>query len=242
VSAASDAIRYGETEVAVAGAYDSLLQMDCVVEHLLAGRLARAQYPPKQACRPFDRGRSGYALGEGAAFLVLESLAHARRRGAEIYAEILSTGDATESSLLIQEDRADGEALAAAARQALDSAGIEAGDVDAVFGDGTAVCADDVRECNAYGSLFGHCTPAFTGATAAIGYTGAASGAFALMHAALAVKERVLPPTINCDDPVPECPWPVLRERCAAELDKVLVWNSDRGLKNAAVLISRAES
>jgi len=242
VAAAFDAIRYGETEVAVAGAYDSLLQMDCVVEHIFAGRLARATYPPERACRPFDRNRTGHALSEGSAFLILESLGHAKRRGAEIYGEILSSGETTDALLLIEEDRGDGTALAAAALQALDSAGIGVGEVDAVFGDGTAVCADDARECRAYRSVFTDSSPAFTAASAAIGYAGAASGAFALVHAFLALKNGVVPPTLNCDDPVPECALPIVHEARAAELGKVLVWNSDRGLKNAALLIGSCEA
>jgi len=78
VIAATEAIRRGDAEIALAGAYDSLLQMDCIVDHLLSGRLAAAADAPSRACRPFDRARSGYALSEGASFLLLENSEHAR--------------------------------------------------------------------------------------------------------------------------------------------------------------------
>jgi 3-oxoacyl-[acyl-carrier-protein] synthase II len=242
VAAAFEAIRCGELEFAIAGAYDSLLQMDCVVEHLLAGRLTQNGFPPEQACRPFDRHRSGYALGEGAAFLILESLDHARGRQAEVYGEILSYGDTTDSRLLVETEAGDGEALVVAARQTLDCGGEAAHDIDAVFGDGNGVCTDDQRESCAYQNLFPCGTVPFTSATAAIGYTGAASGAFGLVHAFLAMKQGVLPPTINCDEPAPECALPVVHQARAADLHKVLVWNSDRGIKNAAMLIGDCAS
>jgi 3-oxoacyl-[acyl-carrier-protein] synthase II len=236
--AAFEAIRHHEAEIAVAGAYDSLLQMDSVVEHLLAGRLVQTTRSPERSCRPFDRNRSGYALGEGAAFFILESLSHARRRGAKVCGEILSFGDTTQSSLLLQRGSDDGETLSLAALEVLESAGISAREVDAVFGDGTAVADDDERECRAYERVFGDSGPAFTAATGAIGYTGAASGAFSLVHACLALSGGVLPPLINCDDPVRDCPLPIVRQKRAADLGRVLVWNSDRGIKNTAVLVS----
>jgi 3-oxoacyl-[acyl-carrier-protein] synthase II len=238
VAAAFEAIRHGEVEFAVAGAYDSLLQLDCVVEHLLQGRLVQNSDQPERACRPFDRNRAGYALGEGSAFLILESLNHAQRRHARIYGEILSYGDTTDSTLLIEPDQGDGEALAAAVHETLDFAGVRARDVDAVFGDGDAVRADDDRESRAYQSVFPEAGAAFTSATAAIGYTGAASGAFSLIHAILSLDRGVLPPILNSDDPVPDCVLPLVGKARAAELHKLLVWNSDRGIKNAAMLIS----
>ena len=93
VIAATELIRRGDAEIALAGAYDLLLQMDCIVDHLLAGRLAGAADLPSRCCRPFDRARSGYALSEGASFLLLESAEHALQRNQKGYGEILSYGE-----------------------------------------------------------------------------------------------------------------------------------------------------
>lgn len=241
VAAAFYAIREGEADLAIAGAYDSLLQMDCVVEHLLAGRLALNADLPERACRPFDRGRNGYALGEAAAFLVLESREHAARRGARIYGEILSFGDSTDSKLLLEPDRGDAVALSAAAREALDSAGVSPREVNAVFGDGTAVSMDDHREIVAYQETFGDLGVPFTAATPSIGYVGAASGAFGLLHAFSSIRDSVLPPMLNCDNPIPGCVLPLVHNTSPASLNKVLVWTSDRGMKNAAMLIGACQ-
>lgn len=241
VAAAFYAIREGETDLAIAGAYDSLLQMDCVVEHLVAGRLALNVHAPERACRPFDRDRNGYALGEAAAFLVLESREHAERRGAQIYGEILSFGDSTDSKLLVEPDRGDAAALSAAACEALDSADVSPREVDAVFGDGTAVSMDDHREAVAYHEIFDGQRAPFTAATPATGYVGAASGAFGLLHAFSSIRSSVLPPILNCENPAPDCVLPLVQEARPASLKKVLVWTSDRGIKNAAMLIGACQ-
>jgi 3-oxoacyl-[acyl-carrier-protein] synthase II len=109
IISAMSALRRGEAEMALAGGYDSLLRMDSIVDHLLAGRLAGARFAPAQACRPFDRRRSGYALAEGAAFLVLETLDHARARHASLYGELIASGQsAVPSNLLAQEREHEG--------------------------------------------------------------------------------------------------------------------------------------
>ena len=238
VIAATEAIRRGDAEIALAGAYDSLLQMDCVVDHLLAGRLAGGKDLPSRSCRPFDRARSGYALSEGASFLLLECADHALMRGQSAYGEILSYGESASPCRLLHPDSAADSALGEAARRALAE---ESDPIDLVFVDGLAVEADDDREAAAYKDLFGGSGPAVTASTGSIGFAGAASASFALAHALLAMDRQIAPPMINCDEPLPEYDLRIVHQASPRPLRRALVWSSDRGIKNAAIVVGSIE-
>jgi 3-oxoacyl-[acyl-carrier-protein] synthase II len=236
VALAVSAIERGEVNCAIAGGYDSLLVMDAIAEHLIAGRLARNGDAAAKACRPFDRNRNGYALGEGAAFVVLESFDHATARGAAGYGRILGHAGTTDPGLLGATGRLDATALEQAGRIALGRGRTRPDELGAIFGDGLATELDDIRESKAIASLLDGAEVPFTASTSAIGYTGAASGVFSLIHAVLALRGGVTPPLRNCDDLDPGCP--VHRVTSAGPLtrDRVLVWNSERGVKNVAML------
>jgi 3-oxoacyl-[acyl-carrier-protein] synthase II len=238
VIAAMEAIRRGDAEIALAGAYSSLLQMDCIVDHLLAGRLAGAADLPSRCCRPFDRARSGYALSEGASFLLLESAAHALRRDQTSYGEILSYGESASPARLLHPNGEEDGALGDAARRALAR---EPDPIDLVFMDGLALEADDDREAAAYTNLFGKSGPAVTASTGSIGFAGAAGASFALANAFLAMDRQTAPPMINCDEPLPQYELRVLHQAYRGPLHRVLVWSSDRGIKNAAVVVGCVE-
>jgi 3-oxoacyl-[acyl-carrier-protein] synthase II len=240
VIAAVDALRRGEAEMALAGGYDSLLRMDCIVDHLLAGRLTADRFPPGQACRPFDRQRSGYALAEGAAFVMLETLERARRREAPIYGELLGTGQSAFPKNLL-DPSPDDEGLITCAGQALDAAGGGAG-IDVVFGDGLANAIDDGRELRACRTLFPGRRIPLTAFTGSIGFPGAAAGAFSLVHALLGMRRGLIPPTVNCDDPVESDGVDLVAAPRRARPRGALVWTSDRGIKNAAVVAAALET
>jgi 3-oxoacyl-[acyl-carrier-protein] synthase II len=232
VALAAAAIRRGEIDLAVAGGYDSLLRMDSRAEHFLAGRLADGSGDPASTCRPFDTTRRGYVVGEGAAFVMLEAAAHAQARGAGGYAELLGVGQATDATAFAYRV-ADGGALEQAARQALQTGMLPT----AIFGDGLATAEDDAREAGVARRLAIDGAP-FGAATPAVGFTGAASGAFSLAHAALALRHSVIPPLV-CREPDPACAVTCLAQAQATRLDRALVWTSDRGVKNVAVLLGQ---
>ena len=236
VIAAFEAIRDGTTDLALAGGYDSLLQMDCVIEHLVAGRLALLDGSPARSCRPFRADSAGYALGEGAAFVLLESFDRAKARAAAVYGELLSYGEASAPLGLLDPAAADAGALAAAVDQAMAHApsGLA---VDVVFGDAVAVPGDDDRETSVFCRNV-RSAGAFTASTPALGFLGAASGPFSLIHALLGFRAGVLPPVLNCDDLAADSAMPVVRQRRTASARTALVWNSDRGIKNAALLVA----
>ena len=240
VALAAGAIERGEAECAVAGGYDSLLVMDAVAEHLIAGRLARNGGSPQRACRPFDRNREGYALGEGAAFVVVESAAHAGRRGATPYGRIRGYASTTDPSLLAGSSSHDGTALRQAARMALEHADTDVDDLGALFGDGLATELDDIRESDAAAGVLDGAEVPFTAATSAIGYTGAASGVFSLVHAMVSLRRAVAPPLPNCEELDPRCRVHRLTRPATLGAENVLVWNSERGVKNVALVAGSA--
>lgn len=238
VATAAAAIQRGETDRALAGGYDTLLGMDCVAEHHIAGRLSAESNEPGRACRPFDRARDGYALGEAAAVVLLEGEASVAERGVKPYAEITGTALTSDAAPLATGSQAGDEAFYQAGRQALAEAGVTAADLDALFGDGLGTRDDDAREARAAARLLNGTAVPFTAVTAAAGFTGAASGAVSLIHALLAMRQSIMPPLFNCDEPDDEAVH-FLRAPEERRLQNVLVWNSERGLKNVALCLSR---
>jgi 3-oxoacyl-[acyl-carrier-protein] synthase II len=239
VIAAMESLWRGDAEFALAGGYDSLLRMDMIVDHLLNENLASGEEEPCRACRPFDKRHSGYALGEGAAFLMLETEHRARQRGARIYGELVSFGETASPGGLIAPRFNSAEHFAAAAREAIAVAGIKPSAVDCVFGTGLATEWDDAHEACAYQQTFDGAGPPFTCFTGSFGFPGAATGTFSLLHAMLAMRDNVVPPILNCDEPLDQFKIPFVRESQAMPVNSVLVWNSDHGIKNAAIMAAR---
>ncbi|MDQ5822895.1 MAG: hypothetical protein M3441_01620 [Chloroflexota bacterium] len=243
IALAAEAIRRGDAQVAVAGGYDSLLRMDSITENMLAGRLTQQRDDPTGACRPFDEERDGYFVGEGAAFVILEAESHARSRSARVYAEVAATAHTSQVAhagnvaLLKRRESGGDVALEHAARSVLQQANIEPGQLGVIFGDGLATEADDIGEAAVVRNLVGSAPVEFTAATPLIGFVGAASGAFSLVHAALGLYNQVVPPLINCDRPDPRCEIHFTPQAHARAYEWALVCNSDFGLKNSAALL-----
>ncbi len=242
VIAAAEAIRRGDADIALAGGYDSLLRMDCIADHLIGGRLASTTNGASHACRPFDRARSGYAVSEGAAFLVLETEEHARSRSARIYAEFCSFSQTALPRALVDPAAADAKPLTTAVKHAMTSASLAPHEVDCVFGDGLATQSGDAREAAAYEAIFDGAQPPFTCHTASFGFTGAAAGAFSLVHAMMAFERGIVPPVINCDDPDPEPRINVVRSPTVCTLRNAVIWTSDQAVKNAALVVKRYDN
>jgi len=213
VIAAMESLWRGEADFALAGGYDSQLRMDTIVDHVLNGRLASAGEEPDKACRPFDKRHSGYALSEGAAFLTLETEHHARKRSARIYAEMISFGETSLPANLVTPQLESAEHFASAACAAIEAGGCKPSAIDCVFGSGLA--------------------------TVSMGFPGAPSGVFSLVHAILSMRDGVTPPIMNCDQPLDELNLPLIREPRAMSINHALAWTSDHGIKNAAVLVAR---
>jgi 3-oxoacyl-[acyl-carrier-protein] synthase II len=170
--------------------------------------LSRRNDEPQRASRPWDKGRDGFVCGEGAGTLILESLSRAKARGAKILAEITGYG-ATSDAFHITKPAPEGAGGFRAMRQALDDAKLSASDVEYVNAHGTSTPAGDVEESRAIAKLFGaQATDKKLWISSTKSMMGHLLGAAGAVEAAICVKALttgVIPPTINLDDPDPEC-------------------------------------
>ncbi len=161
---------------------------------------------PEKASRPFDAERDGFVLGEGAGGLIVEELEHARSRGAKIYAEIVGAGY-TGDAYHITDMAPGGEGGARAVRRALKQADLEPSDVDYINAHGTSTPVGDKNESAAIHTVFGdHVKKLAVSSTKSMtGHLLGASGAIESIASILAIHHGVLPPTINYENPDPEC-------------------------------------
>jgi 3-oxoacyl-[acyl-carrier-protein] synthase II len=168
--------------------------------------LSKRNDEPEKASRPFERNRDGFVLSEGASILVLEALEHAKARGASILAEIVGYGASTDA-FHITLPETEGKGAAAAMRNALADAGLRPEDISYINAHGTATPAGDDIEAKAICSVFGdHAFKlAVSSSKSMLGHLLGASGALESAVCIWAIQKQVCPPTINLDEPDPEC-------------------------------------
>lgn len=199
------AIKHGYADAIIAGGTEA-----CVIPLGIAGfanarALSRSE-DPKYASLPFNKNRGGFVMAEGAAILVLEEYEHAVARGAEIIAEVCGYGN-TCDAYHVTAPRPDGKTQAAAIRMALDEAGYSSDDVLYINAHGTGTALNDVSETEAFKLALGDdAYKAHISSTkSAMGHLLGAAGAVEALAAILALKNSLIPPTINLDEPDPEC-------------------------------------
>ena len=161
---------------------------------------------PQRASRPFDRDRDGFVLGEGAGIVVLEEYEYAKKRGARIYAEVIGFGMSGDGCHIVQPD-ATGRGAAAAMRAMLQDAGAEPASVDYINAHGTGTLLGDISETKAIKQVFGdHAARlAISSTKSSVGHLLGASGGVEFAATILAIRDQVAPPTINLENPDPEC-------------------------------------
>ena len=200
------AIRRSTVDLALAGGAECIVSPLEVQLFCLLGVMSRQNASPETASRPFDARRDGFVMGEGAGFLVLEEAEHARRRGAEVVAEVAGYGT-TCDAYRITDEAPDGRGAIGAMRAALADAGLAPADVDYVNAHGTSTPMNDRVETTAIKAVFGpHARRLRVSSTKSmIGHTISAAGAIELAATVLAVRDQIAPPTINYRVPDPEC-------------------------------------
>jgi 3-oxoacyl-[acyl-carrier-protein] synthase II len=229
---AADLIRSGMTDIVLAGGYEALSEL------VFAGFDGLQSLAP-EACRPFDRGRRGLTLGEGAAFLVLENADRARARGANILGYLAGYGQTTDTHHLTQ-PAPDGAPLERAMRRALEQGRTKASQVGYVNAHGTGTPFNDGAEAQAFHRVFGAGQTKLSSTKAALGHTLGAAGAIEAVLCLLALQSGQLPPQINLLDPEPLVAAALVGLGEKADLSAAMSVNLGFGGSNAAVLFTRA--
>lgn len=196
-------IRHGYADaVLIVGADDCLNRVNLAVNSTLGALAPGFADEPSRASRPFDRSRSGFVMSAGAAALLVESEEHARHRNAPILGEIAGYG-VTSDAYHPTAPRPDGSGAIAAMRAALDDARLSAGDVDHVNAHGTGTPMNDEMEAGALRAVFGAATRSVpvTSTKSTTGHLLGAAGTLEAIASLLAMRDGVIPPTINLDDP-----------------------------------------
>ena len=199
-------IRHGDAEVMFAGGSEAPVSPVGVAGFAAARALSLRNDDPEHASRPFDAGRDGFVIGEGAGCLVLESLEHAQARGARIYAELAGAGMSSDAFHMTLPDET-GKSQARAMKMALKEAGLEPSAIDYINAHGTATSAGDIAETKAIKVALGkHArSVAISSTKSMIGHCLGASGAIEAVATVLTIVNSLLPPTINLTDPDPAC-------------------------------------
>jgi 3-oxoacyl-[acyl-carrier-protein] synthase II len=241
VGEGAELIKRGDADAVLAGGTEA-----CIHPLILAGfcamrGLAAEDEHPPRASRPFDATRAGFVIGEGACVLVLEELESAKARGARIYAEVLGYGTSNDAHHMAQPEP---EALGVSEmmRSALRRAGVEAERVGYINAHGTSTPLGDLAETRAIKGVFGDHSYrlAVSSTKSVMGHCFGAAGAIEAMMCVLAIHEGVLPPTINYEQPDPDCDLDyVPNEAREVEVDVALSNAMGLGGHNACVLIGR---
>ena len=198
-------IQYGDADVMITGGSEATVTPMAIGGFANMKALSERNESPETASRPFDATRDGFVMGEGGGVVILEELEHAKRRGATIYAEIVGYG-ATGDAYHLTAPAPDGEGAQRAMKRAMKDAGWNPGDVDYINAHGTSTPANDFNETRAIKCVFGD-EAARVNVSSTKSMTGhmlGAAGAVEFIISALAVREGVVPPTINYRTPDPE--------------------------------------
>lgn len=205
IGEAAETIRRGDADVMLAGGTEAPVVPSGLAGFAAAGALSTRNDDPEHASRPFDLDRDGFVIGEGGAVLVLESLHHARERGAPILAIVSGYANTADASHIVQ-PAPKGEGAARAMRNALSKACLEPGDISYINAHGTSTRLNDKFETQAMQSVYSDALPPVSSTKGATGHLLGAAPAIEAAFSVLALQNQIIPPTINFETPDPDCP------------------------------------
>lgn len=239
-----ETIRRGAARVMLAGGAEKAVTPLAMAAFANMHALSRRNDDPQGASRPFDAGRDGFVMGEGAGMLVLEELSFALERGAPILAELIGYGS-TADAYHITEPAPGGEGLVRAMTCALESAGLRPDQVDYINAHGTSTRLNDSTETQAIKRCFGEHAyrVAISSTKSMLGHTFGAAGAIEAAIAVLSIVHGVMPPTINQEQPDPECDLDYIPNRARSAPVRVALSNSmGFGGHNTSLIFKAFES
>jgi 3-oxoacyl-[acyl-carrier-protein] synthase II len=241
IGEAVEIVRRGEADVMLSGGTHSMIHPFGVTGFNLLTALSTRNDEPARASRPFDNERDGFVLGEGAAMVVLEELEHARRRGARIHGELLGYGS-TADAYRITDTHPEGRGAASCIRMALADAGLGIGDIDYINAHGTSTSVNDRVETLAIKTVFGDRARQIpvSSTKSMMGHLIAAAGATELIVCLLAIRDRMVPPTINYENPDPDCDLDYVPNKArAARCERALSNSFGFGGQNISLIVGR---
>src|SRR5262245_11077690 len=199
-------IARGDADIVISGGADSRIDPLMLLAYNALGALSNSSRPPAQVSRPFDGGRDGFVLGEGAGVLVLEEMERAKERGATIYAEVLGLGSSFDA-YSVTKPHPEAKGAVRAIREALGEARVDPKDVDYINAHGTSTRLNDAMETVAVKRVFGEGAKALplSSIKSMVGHLIGAAGAVEAVALALTMHTNALPPTINQTQPDPQC-------------------------------------
>jgi 3-oxoacyl-[acyl-carrier-protein] synthase II len=244
IGEAGDAIRLGRADVMLAGGTEAGITRVGIAGFSAMRALSRRNDAPEKASRPFDAGRDGFVMGESGAVVVLEELEHAKARDAKIYGELLGYGVSSDARHVTEPDPS-GENPARAMTMALADAGVNVDEIDYINAHGTSTPLGDASETRVIKLALGEENARLTPISSTKGATGhclGASGAIEAVFTTLAVDRNVLPPTINYDEPDPECDLDYIPNESRDSNVRIGVSNSfGFGGHNACIVVKQFE-
>ena len=244
IGEASLILRGGAADVMIAGGSEAAITPLGFAGFCALKALSTRNDAPERASRPFDRDRDGFVMAEGAGIVVLEELEHARRRGARIYAELVGYG-ASADAYHMTAPAPGGEGAAACIRMALESARISPAEVDYINAHGTSTEFNDKCEAQAIKAVFGDRarTLPVSSNKSMFGHLLGAAGGVELISTAFTIIHSVIPPTINYENPDPDCDLDCVPNTAREQKVRVAISNSfGFGGQNATLAVRKFEA
>lgn len=236
-------IKFGDADAFVAGGAEATISPIGVAGFSCMRALSTRNDEPEKASRPFDKDRDGFVMGEGTGVVILEELEHAKKRGAHIYCELVGYG-ATADAYHMTAPRPEGEGASRCMQVAMKHAKVTPAEIDYVNAHGTSTPLGDICETKAIKDAFGADAykTAVSSTKSMTGHLLGAAGGIELAACVLAMRDGIIPPTINLDNPDPECDLDYVPHKARETKVKVALSNSfGFGGHNSTLIIRQFE-
>ena len=244
IGESAEVIRRGEAQVMLAGGTEGPIAESCIAGFCSLRAVSTRNEDPLKASRPFDAGRDGFILSEGTGIVVLESLTHARARGARLYAELVGYGSSCDA-YHVTAPEPEGRGATRAMRRALKRSGVSPDEIDYINAHATSTEVGDVSETIAIKTVFGERAYSIpvSSTKSMTGHMTTAAGAVEAAAAILAMRHGLIPPTINYENPDPACDLDYVPNQARpAELKTVLSNSFGFGGINSVLIFRRPEA